>query len=90
MATVFSARVSPGKGSFSASLASENPIVAKLAVPAEAEDGAANRALVSSLEELLSCSVRIVAGHKSRRKTLAAECSEEHLLGKLKESENAK
>ena len=83
MATVFSVRVSAGKGSFSVCLASENPLVAKVDVPAKAEDGKANRALVLGLEKLLSCRVSLLSGATSRRKTLAAECSREELLERI-------
>ena len=90
MATVFSVRVSAGKGSFSVSLASENPVVVKAEVPAEAEGGKANRALVSGFEHLLGCRVSILSGVKSRKKALAAECSIEHLLCKIRESGKSK
>ncbi|MFA6489773.1 MAG: DUF167 family protein [Candidatus Micrarchaeia archaeon] len=90
MATVFSVRVCAGKGSFSVCLASENPIVAKVEVPAKAEDGKANRALVLGLEKLLSCRVSLLFGQTSRRKTLAADCTTEHLIGKMKEFEASK
>ena len=84
MATVFSVRASAGKGSFSVSLVSENPLTLKVDIPAEPERGAANRELVFRLEELLGCSVQIIAGKTGRRKTLAAQCSAEHLLEKIK------
>ena len=87
MATVFSVRASPGRGSFSVSIVSENPLVLKVAIPAAPEKGAANRELVFRLEKMLGCPVRMIAGQKSRRKTLAAECSTEHLLEKIKENQ---
>lgn len=83
MATVFSVRVCAGKGSFSVCLASENPLVAKVDVPAKAEDGKANRALVLGLEKLLSCRVSLLSGATSRRKTMAADCSREELLERI-------
>lgn len=90
MATVFSVRVCAGKGSFSVSLASENPVVAKADVPAKAEKGMANRALVAGFEKLLSCRVELLSGATSRKKTLAADCTKEHLIGKIRESEKSK
>lgn len=74
MAVKFSVRVSAGKGSFSISLASENPLVLKADVPEEPVGGKANRMLLSGLEEMLSCRVEILSGHTSRRKTLVADC----------------
>ncbi len=80
MATVFSVRASAGRGGFSVSLVSENPLVLRVGIPAAPEKGAANRELVFRLEELLGCPVRIIAGQKSRRKTLAAECTAGELV----------
>lgn len=80
MATVFSVRASAGKGSFSASLVSENPLVIKTGIPAQPEKGQANRALLSGLEKMLNCSVVILSGHAGRKKTLAADCTSEHLV----------
>ena len=83
MATVFSVRASAGKGSFSVSLVSENPLTLKVDIPAAPEKGAANRELVFRLEELLCCSVEIIAGKASRRKTLAAECTKDELVKRI-------
>lgn len=80
MATVFSVRASAGKGSFSASLVSVNPLVIKAGIPAQPEKGQANRALLSGLEKMLNCSVVILSGHTGRKKTLAADCTSEHLV----------
>ncbi len=85
MATVFSVRASASKGSFSARLLSKNPIALRVEIPAEPVKGEANRVLVSCLEKMLGCPVGIVAGKASRRKTLAADCTPEQLLAKLKE-----
>jgi len=85
MATVFSVRVCAGKGSFSVCLASENPLAIKADVPAKAENGKANRALVLNLEKLLGCRVSLLSGATSRRKTLAADCGREELVAKFKE-----
>ena len=86
MATVFTVRAATGKGSFSASLLSENPLALKVEIPAEPVKGAANRMLVSCLEKMLCCSVELLSGQTGRRKTLAAGCSREHLVGKVKSS----
>ena len=74
MAAKFSVRVSAGKGNFSISLVSVNPLVLKADVPAEPVAGKANRMLLSELERMLSCRVQMLAGHTSRRKTLVADC----------------
>ena len=86
MATVFTVRAATGKGSFSASVLSENPLTLKVEIPAEPVKGEANRMLVSCLEKLLGCSVEILAGKTSRRKTLAAGCPAGHLVEKVKNS----
>ncbi len=80
LTTVFTVRACAGKGRFSASLISTNPLVLKLGINAMPTQGKANRALLSELGKMLRCKVSILAGHKSRRKTLAAECTIEHLL----------
>lgn len=80
MATAFSVRASAGRGSFSVSLVSENPLALKVEIPAAPEKGRANRELVFRLEELLGCSVQILSGQKSRKKTLAADCSQEQII----------
>ena len=90
MAVAFSARVSAGGGSFSVSLFSEEPLAIKAQIPAKPEGGRANRELVFRLEELLGCNVSILSGHSSRKKTLAAKCSREHLLQAIRESERTK
>ncbi|VVB99266.1 putative ACR, YggU family [uncultured archaeon] len=86
MATVFAVRASTGKGSFSASVLSEKPLTIKVEIPAEPVRGSANRMLLSGLENMLGCSVQLLAGQTSRRKTLAAECSIEHIMEKMKET----
>ena len=84
MATAFAVRASPGKGSFSVSLASENPLVLRVELESAPEKGAANRELVFRLEKMLLCPVRIIAEQKSRRKTLAADCSQDELIRRLR------
>ena len=85
MATVFSVRASAGKGSFSASVMSEDPLVIKAEIPAEPVNGSANRMLLSCLEKLLGCSVELLAGQTARRKTLAADCAPDELVRRVKE-----
>ncbi len=82
--TVFEVRASAGKKRFFASLASETPLVIKAAIPAVAENGKANRALLSLLEELLGCRVELLSGATGRKKTLAADCSKDELIGKIR------
>ncbi len=84
MPTVFSVRASAGKGGFSASLVSVNPLVIKAGIAAQPMKGRANRALLSELENLLGCKVEILSGQTGRRKTLAADCTSEHLLAAIK------
>jgi uncharacterized protein (TIGR00251 family) len=85
MATAFSVRAHAGKGRFSLSVISESPLVLRAGIAAPAEDGKANRELLSGLERLLGCPVRLVAGQRSRRKTLAAECEAAAIIGKVKQ-----
>lgn len=87
MATVFAVKAAAGKRAFSASILSENPLTLKVDIPAAPQKGAANRELVFRLEKLLGCPVGIIAGQKSRSKTLAAGCSAEHLLEKVKQKQ---
>ena len=84
MPTVFSVRASAGKGGFSVSLASGSPLIVKVGIPAQMVKGRANRALLSELENLLGCKVEILSGHTGRKKTLAADCSRDHLLAAIK------
>ncbi|VVC02343.1 putative ACR, YggU family [uncultured archaeon] len=86
MAVKFSVRACPGKRSFSASIASESPLVLKVDVPEEPEKGRANRMLLSALENMLGCDVTIVAGHTGRKKTLVADCSQGQLLEQVKKN----
>jgi uncharacterized protein YggU (UPF0235/DUF167 family) len=90
MATVFNVRAATGRGSFSASLVSESPLVIKAGLPAQPEHGRANRELLFGLEELLGCKVELLAGATSRRKTLAAECTREELVRKIRDSKISK
>lgn len=81
MATVFTVRAAAGKGEFSVSLASEKPLVLKVGIPEEPEGGRANRRLLSELGKRLSCRVEILAGHRNKKKTMAADCSPETVVG---------
>ena len=87
MATVFAVRASPGKGSFSASILSERPLALRVQIPAKPVKGEANRVLLSGLESLLGCSVQLLSGQSGRRKTLAADCTAEELVRKIKSDE---
>ena len=84
MATVFSVRAHPGAKRLCLSLVSESPLVLKADIPEAPEDGRANRFLLLELEKALACRVEIVAGHKSKRKTLAAECDAASIIEAMK------
>jgi uncharacterized protein YggU (UPF0235/DUF167 family) len=77
MATVFSVRAHAAAKRFSLSLLSESPLAIRADIPEAPEKGRANRILLSELEKLLSCNVELIAGSKSKRKTLAADCPPE-------------
>jgi uncharacterized protein (TIGR00251 family) len=85
--TVFSARVSAGKGSFSVALSSESPPAIKAQLRSPPQGGRANRELVLGLEKMLGCRVRLLTGAASRKKTLAAECGREEFVGKVRISD---
>jgi uncharacterized protein YggU (UPF0235/DUF167 family) len=88
MGTVFSVRAHADARKFALRLeATSPPIVVSAWIPAKPESGLANGRLVFELEKLLSCQVSILAGHKSRKKTLSAECDLETLLLKFREFE---
>ena len=74
MATVFSVRAHPGAKRLRLSLVTESPLVLKADIPEAPEGGRANRFLLLELEKALACRVEILAGHKSKRKTLTADC----------------
>jgi len=69
---------------FSLSIVSESPLVLRAEIPEDAESGKANRFLLSGLERMLRCSVVMVAGQKSKRKTLAADCDAARLIDAIK------
>ena len=79
--TVFEVRATAGKRRFFASIASESPLVIKAEIPSVPEKGKANRELLFRLEGLLGCRVEILSGAASRKKTLAADCAKEELIG---------
>jgi len=87
MATVFSVRAHPGAKRLRLCLASESPLVLKADIPEAPEDGRANRFLLLELEKALACHVEIVAGHTSKRKTLAAECDSASIIEAIKAQE---
>jgi len=84
MATVFSVRAHPGAKRLRLSLVSESPLVLKADIPEAPEDGRANRSLLVELEKALACRVEMLAGHKSRKKTLAAECDAAAIIEAMK------
>ena len=90
MATVFSVRAHPGAKRLCLSLVSESPLVLKADIPEAPEDGRANRFLLIELEKALACKVEMLAGHKSRRKTLSADCPPERIIDAMKQRKNEK
>lgn len=88
MPTVFTVRASANKGSFSVSLVSETPLAIKAEIPQEPVRGKANGALLFGLSGLLGCSVVLLAGAASRKKTLAADCTKEEIVRKIAEHAN--
>ena len=84
MATVFSVRAHPGAKRFNLSLVSESPLVLKADIPEAPEDGRANRFLLLELEKALACKVEMLAGHKSKRKTFAADCDASRIVEAVK------
>jgi len=80
MATQFIVHASAGKGSFSLSILSKKPLVLKAGIPAQAEHGEANRALLLELERAIGAKVQLLAGKTSRRKLVAADCGEERIV----------
>ena len=85
MATVFSVRAHPGAKRLRLSLVSESPLVLKADIPEAPEDGRANRFLLDELEKALACRVVMLAGHKSKRKTLSADCPPERIIDAMKQ-----
>jgi len=90
MATVFSVRAHPGAKRLCLSLVSESPLVLKADIPEAPEDGRANRFLLLELEKALACRVEMLAGHKSKRKTLAAECDAASIIEAMKKLQTTK
>ena len=87
MGTVFAVRAAAGKRSFSVLLVSERPLVIRAEIPAKPLRGEANRALLSYLGELLGCKVEILSGKTGRKKTLAADCTFQELVQRIREHE---
>jgi uncharacterized protein YggU (UPF0235/DUF167 family) len=85
MATVFSVRAHPGAKRLCLSLVSESPLVLKADLPEPPEGGRANRLLLIELEKALACRVEMLAGHKSRRKTLSADCPQQRVIDAIKQ-----
>ena len=80
MATVFSVRAHPGAKRLRLSLVTESPLVLKADIPEAPEGGRANRFLLLELEKALACRVEMLAGHKSKRKTLSADCPQQKVI----------
>ncbi|MFA6214858.1 MAG: DUF167 domain-containing protein [Candidatus Micrarchaeia archaeon] len=87
MATVFSVRAHPGARRLCLTLVSQSPLALKADLPEPPEEGRANRLLLSELEKALACQVVMLAGHKSRRKTLSADCQPERVIEAMKQNE---
>jgi len=85
MATVFSVRAHPGAKRLRLSLITESPLVLKADIPEAPEGGRANRFLLLELEKALACKVVMLAGHKSKRKTLSADCPRERIIDVMKQ-----
>ena len=62
--------VVPGSSSFSVVGMDEWTGDIKIKVKAKATNGKANQELINELRKMLSADVKIILGHKSRRKTL--------------------
>ena len=90
MATVFSVRAHPGAKRLRLCLVSESPLVLKADIPQAPEDGRANRFLLLELEKALACRVEMLAGHTSKRKTLAAECDSAGIIEAVKKLQTMK
>jgi len=84
MATVFSVRAHPGARRLRLSLVTTAPLVLKADIPEAPEGGRANRFLLLELEKALACRVEMLSGHKSKRKTLAAECDAASIIKAMK------
>ena len=84
MATVFSVRAHPGAKRLCLLLVTESPLVLKADIPSAPEGGRANRFLLVELEKALACRVVMLAGHKSKRKTLVAECDATSIIKAMK------
>ena len=84
MATVFSVRAHPGAKRLRLSLVTTAPLVLKADIPEAPEDGRANRFLLLELEKALACKVEMLAGHKSKRKTFAADCDASRIVEAVK------
>ncbi len=63
----------------------ENGHIPKVYLEEEAENGRANRELVSKLESVLGEKPGIISGHKSRRKKIKVPLEEEKVRQKFEE-----
>ena len=71
-------------------MVSEDPLVLRAGIPEAPENGRANAVLLSGLENALSCRVQILSGHRSERKTLAAECEPGRIIAAARAFEHRK
>lgn len=78
--TTFYVKVTPDAERFTVDTSGAYP---RVTVTAPADQGRANTELVSRLSSLLDTPVRIVSGHRSRRKELAADMPEEDVMAAL-------
>ena len=90
MATVFSVRAHPGAKRLCLTLVTTAPLVLKADIPEAPEDGRANRFLLLELEKALACNVVMLAGYKSKRKTLVAECDAASIIEAMKKLQTTK
>jgi uncharacterized protein (TIGR00251 family) len=77
----FYVKVEPGSEEFDI----EHGSITKIFLREPAENGRANAELLAQLAEILGQKPAIVSGHRSRRKKLKVDISEEELEEKMKE-----
>ncbi|QGA79919.1 DUF167 domain-containing protein [Candidatus Nanohalobium constans] len=76
----FYVKVEPGSESFSV----EQAYITKVSLTEPAENGRANAELIRELESILGEKPAIISGHRSRRKKLKVDISEEKVEEKLR------
>lgn len=78
--TRFYVKVTPGAETFTVDTSGTHP---RITIPAPAEQGQANAVLCDELGRVLGSPVRIVSGHRSRRKEITVELPEEDVESRL-------